>query len=180
MRKVCLVLALVFIAGLAGEVFAGKEPIDVLGYWSGPTKSKANLRGIGREKSDGLLAVYLGEGDWAALDHNDVEFGGTYTRDKNKLFLTFDAVGLSGLREAISDWIDGTATSYGIFLENLNVDMTKVIIKCRAKETRKRGRFVKFKLVAKFSASAFADGDFMVKKGSMRTRGSLDYAVVKR
>ena len=180
MRKACLILALALIAGAAGDALAGKDPIDVLGYFSGLTKSKASLKGIGKEKADGQLTVYLGETIWSARDHNDVDFGGTWTRIKNRLLLESDAAGTAGLRQAVHDWIDRTATGYGVLLENLSVDLTGVKIKCKAKETKKRGRFVKFKLVVKYQASALADGSFVARKGSMRTRGSLDYTVGKR
>jgi hypothetical protein len=173
MRNTVIALATVLVIGLIAEVEAGKTPVDVVGSWYGATSSVGKLSGVGKEKAEGSLDLAMGETDWSAEDHNGIEFSGTWTRRKNKLFLEFDSAGRAGLEESVMDWLEHVADAEGVSLEDLSVTLDKIKPKAAAKSSRKKGESVKFSLLVKFTSDAFVDGDPDHRKGSMKVKGTL-------
>lgn len=173
MRNTVIAIATVLVIGLIAEVEAGKTPVDVVGSWYGSTSSVGKLSGVGREKAEGSLDLQLDESSWSAEDHNGIEFSGTWTRRKNKLFLEFDSAGLDGLEESVMDWLEHVADSEGVSLDDLSVTLDKIKVKASAKSSRKRGESIKFKLQTKFTSDAFVDGEPDHRKGSMKVKGTL-------
>lgn len=184
MRYLVVILIVLAVLTPAVVVEAGREPIDIIGTWSGPlaAKIKVNRQGRDVDPFGGLTAGFGKDGSWAATDADGVSYDGTYERKGRKvIFITpvNGAGGTDSIRSAISSWILEMAADDFVEVTDLTITLTKVKMKAKARETRRSGRSIRVTNLFKFNATGTVDGEFVSTRGRLKSKGTLTPTTVK-